>query len=68
MSEERDSYWIVEWRYPSSLGKPPSSWMPVEMTPGRYEEATKRHDQRGYYEYRISEFRRVETMKGEILE
>ena len=65
MSEERDSYWIVEWRYPASLGKAASSWMPCDMPPCRYEEAARNYPQRNYYEYRISEFqRRASDPKG----
>ena len=60
-----DRYWIVEWRFPASLGKPPSEWQAVNSPPCRHLELAKRYPQREYYDYRISEFVRAErVLKG----
>lgn len=51
-----DSYWIIEWRYPASYGKPASEWQLVNSTPFNSREGAESYNQRSYYEYRISEF------------
>lgn len=60
-----DSYWIIEWRYPASLGKPATEWQPVtSATPARYKEAAETYRQREYYDYRISKFARLREEEG----
>jgi len=66
VTEENDSYWILEWRYPAGLGKPASSWMPCDMIPSRYKDAAERLQQRPYYDYRMSEFTRIKDGNPEI--
>lgn len=55
-----DSYWIIEWRYPASLGSPAGEWQPVTgATPSRHKEGAETYRERSYYEYRLSEFVRA---------
>ena len=54
--ETRERYWIVEWRFPASNGKPAWAWEPVERTPYAIKEMAEAYPVRSFYEYRISEF------------
>jgi hypothetical protein len=59
MTEHKDEYWIVEWRYPASIGTPAADWQAVDSLPFRHKKAAEKYPKRSYYEYRLSRFERA---------